>query len=146
MTSKGMVGLIARHPSLTHEQFSDYWLHHHAALGVPWALANGCVSYIQIQDPRFSAAALAEPPDWNIADYDGAAEPTFEPPPAGFEESAKSKDFFRRAIVPDEKKFLAGEARKIARFVDARLVEGKRIVLVEGGRVFLGADGKSAWI
>lgn len=142
MTAEGMVGLLTRHPSLTHDQFSDYWLHHHAAVGIPWALANHCVSYVQIHDPTFSAAARAHPPDWDMAAYDGAAELTFAPP-AGFEETAKSKDFFQKVLVPDEKRFLKGEARAIARFVDAGLVEGKRIVLVEGGKLKVGDDGKS---
>ncbi|MCJ1291897.1 hypothetical protein MMC34_003445 [Xylographa carneopallida] len=143
MTSKGTLGLIARRPSLTRAQFSDYWLHHHAALALPWVLAKGCVSYVQIHEPHFStfAAAADAPPDWDIADYDGAMELLLEPPP-GYQEPEKAADFFRRYVLPNEEKFLAGGEKKILRFVDARLVEGRRVVVVEGGKVVVGEDGR----
>lgn len=84
------------------------------------------------------------PEDLDISSYDGAAELTFDPPADGFQESTKSKDFFLKVIVPDEKKFLVGPAREIARFVDARLIDGKKIVLVEAGKVKTSPDGKPA--
>jgi hypothetical protein len=142
MTSNGLMGLLKRHPSLTREQFSDYWLNTHAAIAIPWALANGCVHYVQIHNPRLTTAAAVSPPaDLDIAEWDGAAELVFEPPP-GFKESAKAKDFFRRVVVPDEKKFLIDEARKHAKFVDAGMVEGERIVLVENGKIAVDKDGQ----
>lgn len=82
-----------------------------------------------------------KPEDLDVSAYDGAAETIFDHPP-GFQGSAKSKDFFQKVIVPDEKRFLEGAAREIARFVDARLIDGDRIVLVEDGKVKLGEDGK----
>ena len=39
--------------------------------------------------------------------------------------------------MPDEKKFLAGEGRKIAKFVNK-----ERVVLIEGGKVRVGEDGR----
>jgi EthD domain len=93
MTTNGQMGLLKGPPSLTREQFSDYWLNKHAATGIPWALANGCVYYVQIHNPRLTAATAASPPaDLDMTEWDGAAELVFEPPP-GFQESAKSKDF-----------------------------------------------------
>lgn len=65
----------------------------------------------------------------------------FEHPP-GWEESAKSKDLYRRVILPDEKRFLVGEARSHTRFVDKGLVRGERVVIVENGMVAVGNDGR----
>jgi EthD domain len=136
------MGLLKRHPSLTREQFSDYWLHTHAVTAIPWALANGCVYYVQIHNPRLTtAAAETAAADLDIAEWDGAAELVLKPPP-GFKESAKAKDFFRRVVVPDEKKFLIDEARKHAKFVDAGTVEGERVVLVENGKIAVGKGGR----
>ena len=141
MTTDGQLGLIKRHPSLTRKQFSAYWLKH-AATGLPWALANGCVSYVQIHNPRLTASAASSPPTGlNIDDWDGAAELVLEPRP-GFEESAQSKTFFREVLVPDEKRFLIDEARKHVRFVEAGVVEGDRVVIVEDGKVVVGKDGQ----
>jgi hypothetical protein len=142
MTTNGRMSLLKRHPSLTREQFSDYWLNNHAATAIPWALASGCVYYAQIHNPRLTAAATASPPaDLDITEWDGAAELVFQPPP-DFQESVKAKDFFRRVVVPDEKKFLIDEARKHAKFVGAGTVEGQRIVLVENGKIVVGGDGR----
>jgi hypothetical protein len=136
------MALLKRHPSLTREQFSDYWLNTHAVIAIPWALANGCVYYVQTHNPRLTtAAAVSQPEDLNIAEWDGAAELVFEPPP-GFKESAKAKDFFRRMVVPDEKKFLIDEARKHVKYVDAGTVEGERLVLVENGKIVVDKDGR----
>jgi len=148
MTHPNHLALLKRHPSLTPAQFSFYWLHTHAALVLPWALANGCVSYIQTHNlylsPSLSTSpstSTSSPADLNIADWDGCAELIFEHPP-GWEESAKSKDFYRRVIWPDEKRFLVGEARSHAKFVDKGLVGGERVVIVENGMVAVGNDGR----
>ena len=138
MTSNGQMGLLKRHPSITREQFSDYWLNKHAPAAIPWALANGCVNYVEIHNLR---PTKTTPADLDISGWDGAAELVFQPPP-DFQESAKSKDFFRKVVVTDEKKFLVDEARKHARFVDAGTVEGERVVLVENGKLVVGEDGR----
>jgi hypothetical protein len=141
MTSPNQVGLIKRHPSLTRAQFSHYWLHTHAATGLPWALAAGCITYVQIHNPRLSTTSASPPTDLDITQYDGAAELVLNPPP-GFMESAKARDFFKKVVAPDEMKFMVDEARKHARFVEKRLVEGDRFVIVEGGKVVIGGDGR----
>jgi hypothetical protein len=90
MASNGQMGLLKLHPCLTRNQFSDY---KHAAIGLPQALADGCVYYVQIHNPQLTAAAAVSPPvGLDIVEWDGAAELVFEPPP-GFEELAKVKDF-----------------------------------------------------
>lgn len=138
MTSPGQVGLIKRNPTLTRIQFNHYWLHTHAAIGIPWALAAGCVAYVEIHNLRPTAAT---PSDLDITQYDGAAELVLNPPP-GFMESKKAQDFFQKVIVPDEKMCMADEARKHARFVDKAVVEGDRHVIIEDGKVVVGGDGR----
>ena len=142
MTTKGQLALIKRHPSLTRDQFSAYWLKH-AATVLPWVLANGCVSYVQIHNPRLTAAATSStPPSLDMDDWDGAGELVFEPPRPGLEESTKSKAFYREVVVPDEKRFLVDEARKHAQFVEADVVEGDKVVIVQDGKVAVGKDGR----
>jgi len=142
MTLNGQKGLLKRYPSLTREQFSDYWLNMHAVTVIPWALANGCMYYAQTHNLRLSSAAAAsQPADLDITEWDGAAELVLKPSP-GFEESAKSKDYFRRVVAPDEKKFLIGEAQKHVKFVDGSIVEGDRVVLVENGKIAVDKDGR----
>lgn len=145
MTDKGFVGLLKRKPGTTREQFNHYWLQNHGPAGIPWALALGCDSYIQYHNPVLSKAAKIGNPtpqeDLDIDDYDGAAVLTFNAKPAVKESEERLNEFFVKVIVPDKMQFLAGPAREIARFVDERLVEGAKIVLVENGKVAKGPDG-----
>jgi hypothetical protein len=136
MTTQTAYGLIKRHSSLTQEEFSRYWRHVHAPLVIPWALANGCKTYVQIHNPRLSDWAHEPgnmPTDLDLAAWNGAGGFVFEREP-GFEESARSKEYFQQVIEQDELRFLAGNSWKVARIIDPRLVEGEKVVLIEDGK------------
>lgn len=83
------------------------------------------------------------PEDLQIQGDDGPAELTFAPPVDVVTQPSRSKEFIvkftsLRSNVPDEEKGMAGPAREIARFINARLIDGKRIILIEDGKIELG--------
>ncbi|MCJ1331733.1 hypothetical protein MMC10_008425 [Thelotrema lepadinum] len=159
------LGLLKRRANLTHEQFLDYWLHRHVPLAIPWTLAIGVESYIQIHSPRLSAAGKAareakggkDEDNIQIEDFDGAAAMTFFPPNHGSATSvekdnaavattaAKAQSYFDKVIVPDEKNFLPGAARDGVVFVDEWMVEGERLDIVKDGKVSDTVDMGDAW-
>ena len=137
--SPGQIGLLKRSPTVSRDEFQAGWLDH-AAKGLPWALDKGAQSYVQIYHVRPSAFARANPDVLaaagltldELASFDGAAELVFDPP--GGRRSPLLDKFYEAWVAPDETRFLPESTQKLMVWVDRRLVDGERHVLVEGGK------------
>ncbi|KAI7211388.1 hypothetical protein KC333_g7709 [Hortaea werneckii] len=148
--------LLKRRPGTTVAEFRAYYQNHHAKLVLPWCKANGVTYYAQIHRPLawmklHSAAPAAAtsggapPPgtststsDINLADWDAAAEMVF---PADFQlEEMKEREYYKKIILPDERKFLLDEARAHMVVLAPGSVEGERVEFIKDGIVVVGEE------
>ncbi|RDI85895.1 hypothetical protein Vi05172_g4149 [Venturia inaequalis] len=123
--------LLRRKPFTTKEQFSTYWFEKHAAIVLPYFLANGVDYYAQIHDPILTTKISAE--DLNVSEWDGAAELKFKDPKPEGPEGANR--YFQDIVLADERKFLVSEALEHYKMVDGGTVTGDRKVIIEDGKV-----------
>ncbi len=79
------------------------------------------------------------PSDLHIAEWDGAAEMTFERGP-DFKSTAKSDDYYQKVILPDERAFLISEALQNLRWVDPETMVGDKVVIIQGGRAMIDCE------
>lgn len=101
----------------------------------------GVVYYAQIHGPLTISTTTNInnlPQDLILADYDGAAELSWGPNRK--EDSAKSRDYYRKVILADEKRFLVSLALEHLVRVDARTVVGDKRVLIENGKACVELD------
>ncbi len=79
------------------------------------------------------------PSDLHIAEWDGAAEMTFEREP-DFKSTAKSDDYYQKVILPDERAFLISEALQNLRWVDPETMVGDKVVIIQDGRAMIDCE------
>lgn len=128
--------LLKRSPSTTKEQFSAHWLEKHAAIVLPYFLANGVDYYAQIHN--LNLTTNNSPEGLKISDWDGAAELKFKAVrPEGPEGGNK---YFQELVLADERKFLLSEALEHYKIVDCGTVMGDRKVIIEDGKVVYELD------
>lgn len=129
--------LLKRNPTMSTEEFSTHWFKNHAAIVLPYFLANGVDYYAQIHNPTLTSPITA-PKDLDISEWDGAAELRFRD--VRPEQTAAGKKYFEEVILMDERRFLVGEALGHVRMVGAGVVTGERRVIIEDGKVVCGLD------
>lgn len=126
--------LLKRNPSTTKQDFSAHWFEKHAAIVLPYFLANGVDYYAQVHNPILTTSN--SPEGLNISEWDGAAELRFKDlKPEGPEGGNK---YFQEMVLRDERRFLISEALEHYKMVDGGTVTGDRKVIVEDGKVVYG--------
>ncbi|KAK4548127.1 hypothetical protein LTR36_009996 [Oleoguttula mirabilis] len=142
--------LLKRRAGSTFEEFSKYYLDHHAKVALPWCLANGVTYYAQVRlayPPTASAltpnlhgplnwsssATASKYPDINLADWDAVGVMAF-PADTQFP-SGPGKAYYENVIRPDERVFLFSEALLHLRMLEPGSVQGARVEeVIVGGR------------
>jgi EthD domain len=128
--------LLKRNLSMTKTQFSVHWFEKHAAIVIPYFLAQGVEYYAQLHNPTLSQGGPSE--DLEISEWDGAAELIFKD--ARPEESEAGKKYYQDAILVDERRFLVSEALKHVEMVASGTVIGDRKVIIDHGKVVYELD------
>lgn len=136
--------LLKRNLQISKEQFSSHWFEQHAAIVIPYFLANGVDHYAQIHNPVLTEGF--SPDDLNITEWDGAAELRFkEVRPEG---SKAGQKYFRDFNLRDERRFLISEALEHVKIVDSGTVTGDIKVIIEDSKVIYGreyAENEEVW-
>ncbi|KAL7948254.1 hypothetical protein V8C42DRAFT_313933 [Trichoderma barbatum] len=98
-TRKGQI-LLKKKPTISYEQFCDYWENEHGQLALPWALATGVLYYAQIHRIESS-----NDPDITVSEWDGAVEFEFDLNAQVHKDAtlkAACDAFSRQQVIPDE--------------------------------------------
>ncbi|KAK5115416.1 hypothetical protein LTR85_009876 [Meristemomyces frigidus] len=136
--------LLKRRAGSTFEEFSTYYLNHHARVALPWCLAIGVTYYAQIHGPLkwSSSAAATKYPDIDLADWDAVGVMDF-PADSQFP-SGPGQAYYEQVIVPDERVFLFSEALQHLRMLEPGSVQGARVeeIIMDGEAV---VDGWDEW-
>ncbi|RFU77144.1 hypothetical protein TARUN_5126 [Trichoderma arundinaceum] len=125
--SNGQI-LLKRNPVFIDEEFYSSWENEHGQQALPWALATGVTYYAQSNDPNFS-----------VDEWDGAIEYDIDPKASTVANNASreaaSTAYYKEQIVVDERRLFIGDADSHSKHVPQGTVSGKKVVMIENGKV-----------
>ncbi|KUJ07810.1 uncharacterized protein LY89DRAFT_600948 [Mollisia scopiformis] len=149
--------LIARHPSLTQEEFCEYWYTKHAPLVVPMFLYSGTQHYeqalletdlsLQIHGPlTYTTPSASSDLEIQLHHFSGAAA-ILRRQPSSDNPSPTPKwvqDYYTEVVVIDERKFLVSEAANHYVRVPPETVNGDKKVIIQDGKCLIEV-GDEVW-
>ncbi|KAF3904011.1 hypothetical protein AA313_de0205182 [Arthrobotrys entomopaga] len=115
-----------KNPTLSDEQFHDYWANNHGPLCTEWMKKFGLLRYVQMHVDRREVKNLSDTIGWRVADFDGIADFHVHKMKDFFD--AFADDYYQKTLWVDEEKFVDHNTTIMTIGYDYTVIENDEVV------------------